>query len=188
MKEEKKKKKPFIVRVLKFLIEMGVFILVVLALTYLVATFVAQRVGVSNISMEDTMTEGDILLLDKITYRIRDPKRYEIICFNSGFEREGLIKRIIALPGETVQITNGMIFIDGIQIDDVEGLDKIEDAGLAEQEIQLGDDEYFVVGDNREKSIDSRSADIGNVKREDILGRTSLRIYPFDRFGMLKKK
>ena len=138
--------------------------------------------------MEPTLYNGDNLLVDKITYRFREPKRYEIICFNSGYEREGLIKRVIGLPGETVQITNGMIFIDGIQIDDVKGLEKIEDPGLAEQEIELEDDEYFVVGDNRDKSIDSRSADIGNVKREDILGRTTLRIYPFDRFGFLKKK
>ncbi|MBO4902770.1 MAG: signal peptidase I [Lachnospiraceae bacterium] len=188
MAEQKKKKKSFGRRLVKSLFDFGVFILIVLVLTYLISAFVAQRVLVHNVSMQDTLTEGDVLIMDKLTYRIRDPKRYEIICFNSDYEREGLIKRVIGLPGETVMISEGMIFINGNQVKDVKGLPKIEDPGLAANEIHLGNDEYFVVGDNREKSIDSRSAEIGNVKRDEILGKAALRIYPFDRFGLLKQK
>ena len=188
MGEKKKKKKSFIGVLLKTLIEVSVFVLLVVGLSYLVSTYVAQRITVHNVSMQDTIDEGDMLIMDKFVYRTRDPKRYEIICFNSSSEREGLIKRVIGLPGETVQITNGMIFIDGNQIEDVSGLDKIEDPGLATQEIHLESDEFFVVGDNRGESMDSRSADIGNVKREDILGRAWLRIYPFEKFGKLKSK
>ncbi len=183
---EKKKKKPFLLVLLKNLFEIGVFVLIVLVLSYLLSTYVAQRISVRNVSMEDTMTEGDMLLLNKLTYKIHEPERYDIICFNSDKEREGLIKRIFGLPGETIQITEGMIFINGNQIKDVEGLDKVKDPGLASQEIHLGEDEYFVIGDNREMSIDSRAPEIGNVKREEILGKTSLRIYPFDRFGLVK--
>ena len=194
MSERKKKKKPFALRVLKFLMDAGVFVLIVLVLSYLLSAFVAQRILVHNVSMQETLLEGDVVLMDKITYRIRDPKRYEIICFDSDYEREGLIKRVIGLPGETVQITQGMIFINGNRIKDVEGLVKIEDPGLAKDEIHLVKDEndpanneYFVIGDNREKSIDSRYIEIGNVKQKDIIGKAWLRIYPFDRFGFLRK-
>lgn len=188
MAEVKKKKKPLIVRFLKKLVNLGLFILAVLIITYLVSAFVCQRIVVHNVSMQETLTEGDILIMDKITYKIRSPKRYEIICFDSDYEREGLIKRVIGLPGETVQITNGMIFINGNQIKDVEGLVKIEDPGRAATEVHLSDDEYFVIGDNRPGSIDSRAEEIGNVKEVDIVGRAILRIYPFNKFGRIKTK
>ncbi|MBQ7581456.1 MAG: signal peptidase I [Lachnospiraceae bacterium] len=189
-----KRKKPLALRFMVSLLKIGIFVFLVLALSYLISAFVTQRIEVHNVSMQDTLMEGDIVLMNKITYRIREPKRYEIICFDSDYEREGLIKRVIGLPGETVLIREGMIFIDGNQIKDVKGLPKIEDPGLAAEEIHLVKDEahpenneYFVIGDNREKSIDSRYIEIGNVKEKDILGKAGLRIYPFDRFGFLKK-
>lgn len=188
MAEQKKKKKPLLFRILKKLVDIGFFLLIVLVLTYLVSAFVCQRIVVHNISMQETLSEGDILIMDKLTYKIREPKRYEIICFNSEYEREGLIKRIIGLPGETVMISDGLIFVNGRQIDDVEGLAKIEDPGRAAQEIHLSDDEYFVVGDNRAGSIDSRSEEIGNVKTSEILGKALFRIYPFNKFGRIKAK
>lgn len=188
MAEHKKKKKSLLRRFLKKIFNIGVFILCVLVVTYFISAFVCQRIVVHNISMEETLTEGDILILDKLTYRIRDPKRYEVVCFDSDYEREGLIKRIIGMPGETIQITNGLIFINGNQIDDVKGLDKIEDPGRAAKEIHLEEDEYFVIGDNREGSIDSRFDEIGNVKMSDIQGKAMLRIYPFDKIGRIKSK
>lgn len=188
MAEQKKKKKSILAGFLKSVFNLGLFILVVLVLAYLVSAFVCQRVVVHNVSMQETLSEGDILIMDKLTYRIRDPKRYEVICFDSEYEREGLIKRIIALPGETVQITNGMIFVNGNQIEDIEGLPKIEDPGRAGMEVHLASDEYFVIGDNRPESIDSRSEEIGNVKSSDILGRALIRIYPFTKFGRIRSK
>lgn len=186
MAEHRRKKKPLIFRILKKLFNIGIFILVVLVITYFVSAFVCQRIVVHNVSMQDTLTEGDILIMDKLTYKIRDPKRYEIICFNSAHEREGLIKRVIGLPGERVQITDGMIFINGNKIEDVEGLSKIENPGRANVDVLLLDDEFFVIGDNRAESIDSRSEEIGNVIREDIMGKAMLRIYPFSKFGKVK--
>lgn len=183
---DKRKKKPLLWRVLKKIFNVGLFLLAVLALTYILSAFVAQRIMVHNVSMQDTLTEGDTLLMDKMLYRIRDPKRYEIICFNSNYEREGLIKRVIGLPGETIQITDGMIFINGNQMADVEGLPKVDDPGRASMEIHLAEDEYFVIGDNRPMSIDSRSEEVGNVNRKDIIGKAFLRIYPFDSFGFVK--
>ncbi|MBR6451182.1 MAG: signal peptidase I [Lachnospiraceae bacterium] len=183
---EKKKKNTLFRKFLKKLFDIGVFLLIVLAISYGVSTYLVVRITVHNVSMQDTLQEGDMILMDKVVYRIRDPKRYDIICFNSTSEREGLIKRIIAVPGEKVQITEGMIFINGNQVKDVEGLQKIEDPGLASSEIHLGEDEYFVIGDNREKSIDSRSPEIGNIKKGDILGQAKVRIYPFNRIGLVK--
>lgn len=183
---EKKKKKHLLIKILKKIFDIGIFVLTVLVLTYLVSAFVVQRIVVHNVSMQPTLTEGDILLMDKISYKVREPKRYEIICFNSDYEREGLIKRVIGLPGETIMISNGMIFINGTQLDDYEGLEKIETPGLAAEEITLGSDEYFVIGDNRERSIDSRSEEIGNVRSKDIIGRAFMRLSPFDNFGFLK--
>ncbi len=186
MSEHKKKKKPFALRLLKFLMDVGVFVLIVLAISYVLSTFVAQRILVHNVSMQDTLMEGDVVLMDKFSYRFRDPERFQIICFDSDYEREGLIKRIIGMPGETIMISHGMIFINGNQFKDVKGLTPIEDAGLAAEEIHLGEDEYFVVGDNRDKSIDSRFAEVGNVKKDKIIGRAGLIIYPFNRFGMIR--
>ncbi len=183
---DKKKKKPLSRRILKKLFDIGVFVLIVLAISYAASHYLVQKITVHNVSMQETLQEGDVLLMDKLVYRIRDPKRYDIICFDSASEREGLVKRIVGLPGETIQITEGMIFINGNQVKDVKDLPPIEDAGLASEEIHLGEDEYFVVGDNREKSIDSRSPEIGNVKKEEILGQAGIRIYPFARFGIVK--
>lgn len=182
----KKRKKSLAFRVLKKLVDIGIFVFAVLVLTYLVSTFVAQRIVVHNVSMKNTLSEGDILLMDKLTYHVRDPKRYEIICFNSDYEREGLIKRVIGLPGETVMISDGMIFINGNQIKDAKGVEKVDDAGLASQEIHLEEDEYFVLGDNRPESMDSRFQEIGNVRKKDIVGRAMIRISPFDKFGFIK--
>ncbi len=182
----KRRKKSMTFRVLKKVVDVGIFIFAVLILTYLVSTFVAQRIVVHNVSMKNTLSEGDILLMDKVTYRVREPKRYEIICFDSDYEREGLIKRVIGLPGETIMISDGMIFINGNQIKDAKGVEKVEDAGLASQEIHLDQDEYFVLGDNRPESMDSRYPQIGNVKKKDIVGRAILRIGPFSKFGWIK--
>ena len=159
----------------------------VFALSWLLVTFVAQRTDVNGTSMYPTLEDGDQLIADKLTYRFRDPERFDIIIFPYKYaENTYFIKRIIGLPGETVRIDEqGNIYINGEILDEDYGYETIQYAGLAAQEIQLGDDEYFVLGDNRNVSEDSRYADVGNIKREDIVGRAWIRIYPFSRFGLL---
>ena len=159
----------------------------VIALSWLLVTFVAQRTDVNGTSMYPTLEDGDQLIADKITYRFRDPERFDIIIFPYKYaENTYFIKRIIGLPGETVRIDEqGNIYIDGEILEEDYGYETILYAGLAAQEIQLGEDEYFVLGDNRNVSEDSRYADVGNIKREDIVGRAWVRIYPFSRFGLL---
>ena len=151
------------------------YIAVVLGITWLVITFVGQRTEVNGSSMEPTLSNNDNLIVDKISYRFKDPQRFDIIVFPFQYdENVYYIKRIIGLPGETVQIgTDGTIYIDG----------QVLDAG---EPITLGEDEYFVLGDNRNNSSDSREPSVGNIHRDQIIGKAWVRIWPFHKFGVLK--
>ena len=164
-----------------------VFIVVVVAASYLIVTFVGQRTEVSGSSMETTLSSGDQLIVDKISYRFRDPKRYDIVVFPYRYEENTYyIKRIIGLPGETVQIVDGMVYINGSPLNEHYGNEVIEDPGSAAESITLGDDEYFVLGDNRNNSQDSRASNVGLIHRDELLGRAWVRIWPFDQFGVIK--
>ncbi|MDD6716215.1 MAG: signal peptidase I [Firmicutes bacterium] len=160
----------------------------VLVLSFLLIHFVAQRTDVNGTSMVPTLEDGDQLIADKVTYRFRDPERFDIIIFPYQYaEKTYFIKRIIGLPGEKVRIDDqGKIYINGKVLEEHYGLEQMVNPGLAAEEITLGDDEYFVLGDNRNVSEDSRYPDVGNIKRKDIIGRAWLRIYPFSKFGILK--
>ena len=177
-------------KALKELFSTGLYLLIVLILTYLLVTFVGQRTEVDGASMENTLTHGDNLIVDKISYRFTDPKRFDIVVFPFQYqENTYYIKRIIGLPGESVRIDeNGKIYINGELLEENYGKEVIkpENIGLAEETIQLGEDEYFVMGDNRNNSLDSRTSMVGNVHRDEIIGRAWLRIWPFEEFGILK--
>ena len=175
-------------KIVKELLDTSIYLLVVLVLTYLVITFVGQRTQVSGSSMETTLSDEDNLIVDKISYRFSEPKRFDIIVF--PFEYEGdtyYIKRIIGMPGERVQIDGeGNIYIDGEVLEESYGREIMESPGRAWEEITLAEDEYFVLGDNRNHSSDSRDPSVGNIKRKDIIGRAFLRIWPFEKFGILR--
>lgn len=170
------------------IISTSLYILVVLCLTYLVIHFVGQRTEVIGSSMEATLQDGDNLIVDKISYRFHDPERFDVIVFPYLHENNVYyIKRIIGLPGETVQIDmDGNIYIDGQVLIENFGREVILDAGRAYEPITLGEDEYFVLGDNRNNSVDSRSPKVENIKRENIIGRAWVRIYPFNKIGFVR--
>lgn len=176
--------------VLKEMLSTGLYLLVVLLAVYVLITYVGQRTMVDGESMEMTLSDGDNLIVDKISYRFNDPKRFDIIVFPFQYEENTYyIKRIIGMPGETVQIDEkGNIFIDGELLEESYGREIIrpENVGLAANPIVLGDDEYFVMGDNRNNSTDSRFEIVGNIHRKDIVGRAWMRIWPFSKFGVLK--
>lgn len=169
--------------VLSYVIWVGAVVL----LAWFLITFVAQRTDVNGTSMVPTLEDGDQLICDKISYRFHNPERFDIIIFPYKYQKNTyFIKRVIGLPGETVRIDyDGNIYINGEILDEKYGLEKMTYPGIAEQEITLGDDEYFVLGDNRNVSEDSRYPDVGLIKREDIIGRAWLRIYPFSKFGLI---
>ena len=168
--------------------EMIFYMVFVVVATLLVIRFVGQRTEVSGHSMENTLSDRDNLIVDKITYRFRDPKRYDIIVFPYKYkENTFYIKRIIGLPGETVQITEeGDILIDGEVLEESYGKEVMKSPGIAADPILLGEDVYFVLGDNRNASADSRDPSVGIISGEDIVGRAWLRIWPLNKFGILK--
>ena len=177
-------------KVMKEMISTLSYRLGVLCLTWLVITFVGQRTEVDGSSMEPMLTDGDNLIVDKITYRFREPQRFDIIVFPFKYQKNTYyIKRIIGLPGETVQIDGqGNIYIDGEILEENYGSEIIapDNIGTAASPIVLGEDEYFVMGDNRNNSRDSRHPMVGNVRREDIIGRAWVRIWPLADIGVLK--
>lgn len=177
-------------KVLKELLNTGLYLLFVLVATWLLITFVVQRTEVEGSSMEATLSDGDNLFVDKITYRFQDPERFDIIVFPFQYKEDTYyIKRIIGMPGETVQIDeSGNIYIDGEILEESYGREVIrpEYVGRAAEPVTLGEDEYFVMGDNRNNSSDSRTEVVGNIHRKDIIGRAWVRIWPLEDFGVLK--
>ena len=154
---------------------------------YLMIHYVGERTRVQGDSMYDTLRDGDNLIVDKISYRFTSPKRYDIIVFPFQYQEDTYyIKRIIGLPGETVQIVDGMVYINGSPLNEHYGNEVIEDPGSAAEPITLGDDEYFVLGDNRNNSQDSRASNVGLIHRDELLGRAWVRIWPLDQFGVIK--
>ena len=176
--------------ILKEILSTSVYLLVVLLITYLIVNFVGQRTEVVGSSMENTLSDGDNLIVDKITYRFKEPERYDIIVFPFQYAKNTYyIKRIIGMPGENVKIdSDGVIYINGKPVSEHYGKEIIADPGMAKQEITLGKDEYFVMGDNRNNSTDSRDPSVGNIHKKDILGRAWLRIWPLHEFELLKDK
>lgn len=175
---------PIIGTVLGWILYMGI----VIALTYLIITYVGQRTQVSGSSMERTLQDKDNLIVDKLSYRFSEPKRFDIVVFPYlKAEKTYYIKRIIGLPGEEIQVRDGAVYINGERLDaDIYGAETMLDGGMANQPIQLGEGEYFVLGDNRNHSADSRDPSVGVISREILIGKAWVRIYPFRKMGVLK--
>lgn len=165
-----------------------VYLLVLIGMTYVIITFVGQRTVVSGSSMETTLSDGDNLIVDKLSYRFRDPERFDIIVFPYKYEeRTFYIKRIIGMPGDTIQIMDGYVYINNELLEsDIYGNEVMEYASIAADPIELGEDEYFVLGDNRNHSSDSRDPSVGVLTRDDLIGRAWVRIYPFNEMGVIK--
>ena len=182
IKQEKKKKS-----LGRELLSLLGYLVIVLIATFLIVKFVGVRTEVIGTSMTPTLQDGDNLIVEKVTYYFRDPQRYDIIVFPYPEDpSRHYIKRIIGLPGETVQIIDGYVYINGELLDEHYGNAVMNNAGIAAEPITLGEDEYFVLGDNRNNSEDSRYAAVGNIKRSQIDGRAWLSIWPFSDIGFLK--
>ncbi len=187
-KNVKEEVKPEDINIVKELLSLIIYIGVVVLLCYFIINFVGTRSRVDGSSMEPTLTDGDSLWVDKLSYTFGDPERFDVIIFNYD-EDTTYVKRVIGLPGETVRIDqNGNIYINEQLLKEDYGKEVIlpTNLGRANQPVVLGEDEYFVLGDNRNNSSDSRWADVGNVHREDIIGKVVLRIYPFSDFGVVR--
>lgn len=143
-------------------------------LGYAMITFLFQTVTVIGPSMNPTLADGDIVIVNKLEYNISDIDRYDVVAY-SLIEEDGYfdIKRIIGLPGETVVIKEGYVYIDGKQLQNQPFHEKIITSGIASDTIILGDGEYFVLGDNVNNSEDSRYTNVGNISEVEIIGKVS---------------
>ena len=142
-------------------------------LAFVLVFSIGMRTSVIGDSMEPSLHNGQEILMNRILYRISMPKRGDVIVFlpNGNQNTHFYVKRVVGLPGETVQIREGNVYIDGVLLAENELFDKIADPGIAQSELLLGSDEFFVLGDNRNSSEDSRSGNIGAVKKDSIIGK-----------------
>jgi len=163
-------------------------IAVVIGLAAILSLSFFQTVAMQEGSMDSTLSAGDKFLVNKAVYKIGGPKRGDIIAFRIGNEEKGSthIKRVVGLPGETIQIQNGQILINGETYVEQKDFPAMTNAGVAEDAITLKGDEYFVLGDNRNSSEDSRFIDIGNIKKEQIIGKLWFVISPMNKLGLLR--
>lgn len=170
----------------KTIISFLVCVVIAVTAAILISCFVANHTTVEGNSMKPGLASGDHLVVEKVSYFTGKPKRYDVIVFQYN-ETTNYIKRVIGLPGETVRIDEeGKIYINDCAVFDEYGNGVIEDAGIAKNNVKLGEDEYFVLGDNRNASKDSRSSEVGMVKEDQILGKAWLRVLPLETFGIIK--
>ena len=165
-----------------------VSLIMTVVLAYTCVYFTCNSTGVEGSSMQPVITNEDTVLINRFAYTLLKPRRFDVIAFTPNYKNTDrvLIKRIIGLPGEKVKIENGKVFINGKELENDKGLEDILIAGNAASEISLGQDQYFVLGDNRNNSSDSREPTIGNVRRDEIIGRAWLRTQPLTSFGLLR--
>lgn len=181
LQEEKKKEKG------SFLKELLIYVCIFVVLWRVIPAYVIERTIVDGTSMQNTLQDEEQLMVERLSYQFSDPKRFDIVILMPYGDDvdEYFIKRVIGLPGETIQIKDGEIYIDGEVLEENYGKEPIIEGGIAEEPLTLGDEEYFVMGDNRNDSDDSRADYIGPITRNLIKGKAILRIWPLDRFGRI---
>lgn len=186
------------------LIKIVLYIIGIIGIVFLIHTFIGSRSEVVGHSMEDTLHDGESVWLDKLSYTLHEPERYDIVVFPVEDSETYFIKRIIGLPGETVYIDeNGDIYIgttetiyedtDGTLHNEAEklsedyGKNTIQEnmRGIAAKPVTLGENEYFVMGDNRNNSKDSRSEEIGPISGDRLQGKAVFRLWPWKKFGKI---
>lgn len=179
---DKDNKRPLLKKILKETIIWAIEIIAVILLAYFIVSYALEKTNMVGISMENTLKDGDSIIINKFAYRISEPKRFDVIVFKqSGREHNYYnIKRIIGLPGETIQLKDGEIYIDGNMVKDVVNAEAMNNYGLAQEPVKLEKNEYFVLGDNRNNSEDSRFASVGTIRRDEIIGKAFIRMKPFN--------
>ena len=172
---------PTVKKIIKEIIIWLLLIVLTITASYFITTNVFVKTAVAGVSMEPTLMEGQVVIVNKIEYYLKSPKRNDVIVYKQSNREHSYyeIKRVIGLPGEKVKIKNGIIYINDEALKEKVKTETIENAGLAEEGIKLDDNEYFVLGDNRNDSEDSRFASVGNVLKNEILGKAVATEKPF---------
>ena len=160
-------------------------VVVVLACAWFAVYGFCGQVRILGNSMQPVLDGEDVVLVNRLAYDVAKPERFDIVVFEKEDGTKN-VKRVIGLPGETVEIRGGFLFINGEILYAENDLEQVSLAGRAEHPIVLGEDEYFLLGDNRDSSEDSRFPNIGNVKEDKILGKVWLRIFPILKLDLIR--
>ncbi|MBQ2987357.1 MAG: signal peptidase I [Tyzzerella sp.] len=168
-----KKKRRINYDVVRAILKWTFQIAIVCFIAFVFVWYFGKRVSVIGNSMNPELKNGDVTLINKVVYNMSTPKRGDVVAFSAagGGDSHYYIKRIVGLPGETIEIQEGKILVNGKEIKERYRTTALEDVGVLSEPMKLGNNEYFVLGDDRQNSEDSRNADIGNVKRTDIIGK-----------------
>lgn len=168
--QKKKKLNP---TVIKDIFEVIVGGMIAVFLAFVIVFSVGMRTSVIGDSMEPVLSNGQEILMNRVIYRLSSPKRGDVVVFlpNGNQNSHYYVKRVVGLPGEKIQIREGNVYINGVLLEEDEEFSKMIDAGIAQNELELATDEFFVLGDNRNSSEDSRSGNIGAVKKDTIIGK-----------------
>lgn len=182
-----RRRRKFNVPLFKEIMSWIVEIVIVLFVAFVIIYFFGLRTSVVGQAMSKTLSNGDNILINRFVYIVGDPKQDDVVVFlpNGNEKSHYYVRRVVGLPGDKVQIKDGAVYVNGELYKEQVDVAAIEDAGVASEEIELGDDEYFVLGDNRNNSEDSRYANIGNVKEEYIAGKAWFRISPIGKMGRI---
>lgn len=183
-------KKSVFIKIIREILIWGLQIAAVVFLAYFIVYYTVEKTDMVGSSMEETLYDGDSIIINKFSYRFTEPERFDVIVFKQTGKEHGYynIKRIIGLPGETLQFKDDNIYIDGVIVEEEISVKPMINYGIASEEITLEDNEYFVLGDNRNNSEDSRFASIGYIRREEIIGKATLRLSPFNFINKLNLK
>lgn len=170
--------KKWVKEIIIFLVE----VILVIGFAYCIIHFAVEKTEMKGASMEATLSDGDEIIINKLLYHFQDPKRFDVIVFKQSNKEHSYysIKRVIGLPGETIQIVEGKIFINGQPLEEKINVEPMNIEGLAGEIITLEENEYFVLGDNRNNSEDSRFSSVGNVISDEIVGKAWIKLRPFD--------
>ncbi|MFW5647453.1 MAG: signal peptidase I [Candidatus Alkaliphilus sp. MAG34] len=169
------------------MIEWAKTIVISLVIALLITTFIKPTI-VKNFSMSPTLEENDFLIINRFLYKRGEPKRGDIVVFRSNLRTETgkqklLIKRIIAIPGDKIEITEGEIYINGSKLEENYVADEYT---MGDIDLTVPENEIFVMGDNRGNSLDSRDGILGLVDFDTVIGKAFVRIFPFNKVGLLK--
>jgi len=183
-RRERKINVPLIKEIVVWVLEIAITVAIAYVFTY----FFGVRSSVVGSSMSAQLDDGDEVLIDRFWFKFVSPKPGDVIAFlpNGNTNTHYYIKRVIAVPGDKVQVRDGEVYVNGEKYEETVSVARIEDAGVAANEIELAGDEYFVLGDNRNNSEDSRFASIGNVREDFIVGKVWFVISPREKFGLIK--
>ena len=170
------------------LLEYGTYLFIMVFILFIAPNYLMERVAVDGTSMENSLFDEEHVLIEKVSRYFDGPERFDIVVFTkqAGAVEKTYIKRIIGLPGETIQIVGSQILINGTELEESYGKDPLEYAGSVAEPVTLGEDEYFVLGDNRSVSIDSRSTKVGFVNKNELDGVVILRVSPMSAFGKVE--